>query len=189
MSDVCKGRAQPSRTSRTRAWQKCYRAAELFAAIEQLRTVSRQKKTTDHKRCCTKKLFLQLARDAGSRVMQFFFWAQNPTAVRIPGAAGSQKHTSCNYWHMSQITFRAGAERGAAPVLPLQARRDGLAKVRRAACALAFVPIKRAAPPSGSGTRACCGAAWAEHLNLLSATCGSRPRRAWHTIEEGLPAA
>ena len=69
----------------------------------------------------------------------------------------------------------------------MQARRDGLAKVRRAAWALAFVPIKRAAPPSGSGTRACCGAAWAEHLNLLSTTrttCGSRPRRAWQARKE-----
>ena len=46
-----------------------------------------------------------------------------------------------------------------------------------------------AAPPGKHGTRV--AAAWAEHLNLISATCGSRPRPASGVMQEleRLPAA
>ena len=67
---------------------------------------------------------------------------------------------------MSQLPFRAGAERKSiACLLPLNARRATACRVRRAACPLAFVPIKGAAAPPGSGTRVCAAAAWAEHIN------------------------
>ena len=50
---------------------------------------------------------------------------------------------------------------------------------------LQIVAIKGTVPRRRAAVRACvAAAAWAEHLNLPSTTCGSRPRRAWQTRKE-----
>ena len=56
-----------------------------------------------------------------------------------------------------------------------EARRATGLQGHRVACALAFVPIKRAASPSGSGTRVCCGSGVGR--TPQPPQCDCRPRK------------